>query len=237
MPPAGDPASLDVLKALGDNTRYAIYLELARSCAGAAGHRRDRRHPRACTPTPCGPTWNGIRERRTSLEAHTVRHRGCGPAAAPVLPSARRRPVSRPGAADCSPCLASHARPHRWPPTWGLTGDRGSRRRPANEGQRRLAAEPTATRTLPWTLLTIQLVAARVRSCNSWTDDDRRHRWPSPIARSQELAAAFPEVVCHLHRGMVEGLVGTLRRTARVQRVPQPARTVNSCQVDLVDAR
>ena len=27
----GDVASLDVLKALGDNTRYAIYLELVRA--------------------------------------------------------------------------------------------------------------------------------------------------------------------------------------------------------------
>ena len=30
-PTAGEPAPLDLLKALGDNTRYAIYLELARS--------------------------------------------------------------------------------------------------------------------------------------------------------------------------------------------------------------
>jgi predicted ArsR family transcriptional regulator len=29
--PAGEPARLDLFKALGDNTRYAIYLELARS--------------------------------------------------------------------------------------------------------------------------------------------------------------------------------------------------------------
>ncbi|MGH9133585.1 MAG: winged helix-turn-helix domain-containing protein, partial [Ilumatobacteraceae bacterium] len=29
--PSANPAHLDVLKALGDNTRYAIYLELARA--------------------------------------------------------------------------------------------------------------------------------------------------------------------------------------------------------------
>ena len=50
-----------ILKALGDNTRYAIYLELARS-AVAAGHRRHRRDASDLHPNTVRPHLERMRE-------------------------------------------------------------------------------------------------------------------------------------------------------------------------------
>ena len=82
-PDVTDSPGSTILKALGDNTRYAIYLELARSplplsTADIADVAR------RCTPTPSGPTSSGCAMSVCSMCGPTA---GRGrPAAAPVLP-------------------------------------------------------------------------------------------------------------------------------------------------------
>ena len=51
----------------------------------------------------------------------------------------------------------------------------------------------------------------------------------------RELAEANPELVCGLHRGMVEGFVDALGRRPKRRRPSAPWSTVCPCQVDVVE--
>ena len=122
-------ARLDLLKALGDNTRYAIYLELARSpvplataeVADSPGPARQHR------PPPPRADARGRAARRRARPPGRA-----GPAPAPLLPR-RQRPVARTRTADV-PGAVPHAPRGRRP---GRRRQRRGRRRRAGAGRRR----------------------------------------------------------------------------------------------------
>ena len=138
---------LAVLKALGDNTRYAIYLELARSprpLATAEIAESLDLHPNTVRP-------HLERMRDVGLLAVETDARGGGPTPAPLL-GGRRRPVAR--------ARAGHVpRPRPHAPAGGRGRRpgprRGGRGRPrAGRGRRRgagpgLGLRPTATPPTP----------------------------------------------------------------------------------------
>ena len=212
--PTADRVRLDVLKALGDNTRYAIYLELARSPMPAV-HRRGGRGASTCTPTPCGPTSSACATSACS-RSQTDARGGVGPAPAPLLPRPRR-PVARPRAARVpalarlllrrgrrAPAPAPRRRPSR--PGPGRADGRRLRRRRLRRGARR-ASWPSSASTRRW-----RATATAPPS-------------PSPTARSATWPRPHPDLVCHLHRGLVEGFVEEWaggRRPVRLPRRPRP---------------
>ena len=122
MPAAGyrqgrEPArigQLAVLKALGDETRYAMYEELARSTAAlsASGPRRAPRHPRQHrAPPPRAAPRAGWSTSRPSTAAPSAAP-STSTSSAPARPgSASTRPPTR-----CSPGC-SPPWPSRWAPT------------------------------------------------------------------------------------------------------------------------
>ena len=191
---------LDVLKALGDNTRYAIYLELARSPPPLAT--ADVAETLGLHPNTVRPHLERMRDVGLLDVAHRGPHRR-RPPAAPLLawPPRRRRSASSRPRSRCWPACSSAwprrpARPATTPPRSGR--DQGqARRRPAT---------PSAASCLE--ALVAELDDARLRP------GGRRHattaRPPSSAFAHcpfRELAEAHPELVCSLHRGMVEGFV------------------------------
>ena len=127
---AADAPRLDILKALGDNTRYAIYLELARSPA-PAGHRRGRRRPRPARQHRAAPPRAHARRRAARGRSSEPRggvgrpqHLYSLAADAPRSGSSRRRSRCWPAC-----CCA-------WPP-------------PAGARRRRAGSTPAATRAGP----------------------------------------------------------------------------------------
>ena len=189
---------LDLLKALGDNTRYAIYLELARSPA-AAGHRRHRRVARPAPEHRAAPP-------RADARGRPARgaHRGHAAGSAGRSTSTRWPPTPRRSG-------SSRRRSRCWP---GCSCDWPRRRAsrlttPPRSGGRRAEPTPAATPT-------------RRRASRRWSPSstcsgfdpavdgigrrrDRGHRLrPLPVPRA---GRGPPELVCSLHRGMVEGFV------------------------------
>jgi predicted ArsR family transcriptional regulator len=214
-----DAPRLDLLKALGDNTRYAIYLELARSTK----------------PQATADIAESLGLHVNTVRPHLERMREVGLLA---VQSDNRGAVGRPQhryslAAD-APSLGLE------PPTFaliarmllraaGLAGADAADAVDAGREQGRVDAAPDVGRPC---------VAALVRELDRLGFDptlagDGEH---ATIAFAhcpfRELAEANPNLVCGLHRGLVEGFVETVGggdvadfRTL-VDREP--------CQVDLV---
>ncbi len=196
---AGSDARLDLLKVLGDNTRYAIYLELARS------------------PSPLATA-----EIADSLGLHTNTVR-------PHLE--RMRDV---GLLDVRPSVAAGVgRPHHLyslspdapglglePPVFpmlsrmllqmaadaGLGGDAAA---DAGRDQGRVMAERDAGGRRPCVDAAISLLAELGFDPES-VDDGASRSVAFTHCPFAELAAANPDLVCSLHRGLLEGYVDTL---------------------------
>ena len=196
-PPAGSPGAprLELLKALGDNTRYAIYLELARAAtplataevAESLGLHANTVRPHLermrevglldVVSDPRGTV--GRPQHRYSLapEAPSL---GFEPPAFPVLARMLLRMASGAGvpAADAVEAGREHG---------ALDAARADR---VGACEQALSAELAALGFDP----------------ESVTDDDELTvaftRCPF-----RELAEANPELVCSLHRGLVEGFV------------------------------
>ena len=190
---------LAVLKALGDETRYAMYEELARSTAAlSASDLAERLGIHANTVR-----LHLERLREAGLVDVEAVHRGTvGPSPAPLLPERRRararvrpagpraprRPARRPRRADR--CRRRRRRRHRP----GL-GDRG--RRPHPFPQLRSARwRPSSPSS-----------ASSPRSRSDGGSDERTARIEFLHCPFRELAEAYPELVCNLHRGLCEGVV------------------------------
>ena len=195
---AGDAHRLDILKALGDNTRYAIYLELARSPLPAVDG-RDRRRPRPAPEHRAAPPRAHARGR--PARGPRRRPRAASAAPAPLL-AGRRRTVARARAAvvpAAGPPAAAHG---------GRAA--GRRRRRGHRGRAATRAAPTPARgpTAPTCLdaLITELATLGLRPGGRSTDDDG-----ATVAFThcpfRELAEAHPDLVCSLHRGLVEGFV------------------------------
>ena len=209
---------LQILKALGDNTRYAIYLELARSAV----------------PLATAEIADTLGLHVNTVRPHLERMRELGIAERKVQPQGVGRPQHRYSLAPDAPSLGLE------PPTFpllasllaqaaaaaGVTASEAAevgREQGQADALRISAAGCLEALSVQLTTLGFDpaVVASEEGATIAFTH--------CPFA---ELAAAFPDVVCHLHRGMVEGLVAAFDdaevtdfRTC-IDRAP--------CQVDLV---
>ena len=199
---------LAVLKALGDDTRYAIYLELA------ASHRR-RSAPAssptgsACTPTRCARTSTGCA--RPAWSTSRPMHRGTvGRPAAPLLARARRA-VARLRAAG------AHAarRAARAPLAERVGADADDAAEiGAQLGRRRSAAAPARRSCVKALAAELDRLGFDPR-VEPGDGADERRRIEFLHCPFRELAEAYPDLVCNLHRGICEGVVGCGRRGKR----------------------
>ena len=216
----GDPASLDVLKALGDNTRYAIYLELVRAPAPLAT---------ADIAETLGLHINTVRphlERMRDvglLEAHTGSTGGVG------------RPQHRYAISASAPRLGLE--PPLFPRLARMllkmaveVGADGADAAEAGHEQGGIDAQAYGDEDAAVALFT---ELDRLGFDPQLVVDDDTVTLGFGHCPFRDLAEANPELVCGLHRGMVEGFVGALGG-CRVQEFRSLVDR-NSCQVDLVD--
>ena len=195
METAGDrPGRLEILKALGDNTRYAIFLELARSPVPLAT--ADIAETLELHPNTVRPHLERMREVGL-LDVESDARGGPG------------RPQHRYSLATDSPSLGLE------PPSFPMlaqmllrlaeaTGAGSEEAATAGREQGRADAAPLAGRPC--------LPAVTGRMTELGFD-------PAVVAEAdtatmvfahcpfRELAEVRPDLVCHLHRGLVEGLV------------------------------
>lgn len=189
----GRPSRLDILKALGDNTRYAIYLELARSAVPLAT--ADIAESLDLHPNTVRPHLERMRE--VGLLAVESDPRG-GPgrpqhrySLAPESPSLGLEPPSFPTMAQMLLRLAE------------ATGAGAEEAMAAGREQGMADAAP-------WLSLgCVDAVAGRMTELGF---DPALVDGPEPTMAFthcpfRELAEQRPDLVCNLHRGLVEGLV------------------------------
>jgi predicted ArsR family transcriptional regulator len=211
---------LPVFKALGDNTRYAIYLELARSSralsTGEIAETLDL-HPNTVRP-------HLERMRDAGLLHVEVDNRG-----------AVGRPQHRYSLAPDAPSLGLE--PPTFPLLAGLLANVAATFAPGPEQvaeagrvhgrhagvQRQDAASCIAA---------VHEELAELGFDPAAADDGRTTTIAFTNCPYRELAEAFPELVCHLHRGIVEGMVEVLGGVD-VKRFGTLADR-DPCQVDLV---
>jgi len=210
---------LPVFKALGDNTRYAIYLELARSSVAlSTGEIADALdlHPNTVRPhlermreaglldvdsDPQGLVGRPQHRYSVAPEAPSL---GLEPSAFRLLASLVCAVAANAGIAEDD--IAAVGREH------GRALAAGSRRASCAE----VLAEQLAELGFdPATVIDGDGITVAFTRC--------------PF---RELAEAFPDVVCHLHRGMVDGIVDVIGG-ARVRRFGTLADR-DPCQVELV---
>lgn len=196
MAHSDDAPRLDVLKALGDNTRYAIYLELARSPVPLAT--ADIAETLDLHVNTVRPHLERMRDVGL-LDVHVDNRGTVG------------RPQHRYSLAADAPSLGLE------PPTFpvlasmllraaGLAGTRSADAAESGREQGRAEAGPYIEADAPCLDAVVHLL-------------DRLGFDPVLEAQAdqatvafahcpfRELAEAYPDLVCHLHRGLVEGLV------------------------------
>jgi predicted ArsR family transcriptional regulator len=189
-------ARLAVLKALGDNTRYAIYLELARS-------------PRPLTTAEIAET---LDLHPNTVRPHLERMRDVG--LLDVETEARGavgRPQHRYSLAADAPSLGLE------PPTFRvlarmllrLAGTAGLGSEDALEAGRE-QGETDALAPAPDDSVTVERLVARLDALGfdpAVAHDDASATVAFTHCPFRDLAESDPDVVCGLHRGMVEGFV------------------------------
>ena len=193
-----EPAPLDLLKTLGDNTRYAIYLELARSPVALST---------AEVAETLGLHVNTVRPqmermREVGLLEVEADHRG-----------APGRPQHRYSVASDAPSLGLE------PPTFPMlarmllsvaarAGADGDDARAAGREQGAREAEGAGRRSgLPCTEALTSLLARLGFDPEAVDEGDGVTTVAFTRCPFRELAEANPDVVCSLHRGLVEGFV------------------------------
>ncbi|MEA2901854.1 MAG: hypothetical protein QOH36_1741 [Actinomycetota bacterium] len=219
MSDSGAPR-LDVLKALGDNTRYAIYLELAR--AGSPRSTADIAESLGLHPNTVRPHL----ERMRDVGLLQVEADGRGSVGRPQhryalaadAPSLGLEPPAFPLLARMLAPLAAASELE--PDDVALVGAEAGRAM-ARAGR---AARQDCVAAITTMLSELGFDPAVV------ADDD-----VATIAFTHcpfaELAAAHPEVVCHLHRGLIQGYVEQIGG-ASVERFGTLADR-DPCQVEL----
>lgn len=188
-----------MLKALGDNTRYAIYLELARSPRPlATAEIAESLGLHANTVRP-----HLERMRDVGLLAVTVEARGVGRpqhryAIAPDAPSLGLEPAASPMLSQMLLRAAVRA---------GVSGDDA-----AAAGREQGAAEARAFDAAASCLeaLVAELDALGFDPAVDGSDDGETAVIGFAHCPFRELATVAPHVVCALHRGLVEGFVDTV---------------------------
>ncbi len=201
---------LDVLKALGDNTRYAIYLELARATA----------------PRSTAEVADTLGLHANTVRPHLERMREVGLLA--VHPDNRGsvgRPQNRYALAADAPSLGLE------PPAFpvlarmltdvaaaagaaaNLSAEAGAEQgRELAEAHAARAAESGTEGRRPRAscLDAVTAMLAELGFDPAVVHDDGLATIAFTHCPYAELAAAHPEVVCHLHRGLIEGFVESI---------------------------
>lgn len=214
------PIALDVLKALGDNTRYAIYLELARSPLPLAT---------ADVAEVLDLHVNTVRphlERMRDVGLLRVETRGRGGVGrpqhlyslAPDAPSLGLEPSPFPTLAR----VLLHAAAMAGLDPGELT-DAGRSQGVADAGQ-----WPTGADTLD----ALIIEQAKLGFDPAVVESESSATMAFTHCPFRDLAEAHPDLVCALHRGLVEGLVGSLGGLA-VERFGS-LQDREPCQVELV---
>jgi predicted ArsR family transcriptional regulator len=211
---------LPVFKALGDNTRYAIYLELARSAVAlSTGEIAERLglHPNTVRP-------------------HLEKMRDAGLLHVEVV---NRGTVGRPQhlyapAAD-APSLGLE--PPAFPLLAGMLANLAAALDPRSEAvaeagrvHGRHAGSQRAD--APTCVAAVADELADLGFDPAVGHDGRTATVAFTRCPYRELAEAFPELVCHLHRGIVEGMVEVLGEVDVARFATLADR--DPCQVDLV---
>ena len=188
---------MDVLKALGDNTRYAIYLELARSARplGTADIAEVLGlHANTVRPHLERMRDAGLVEVRTELPSGVGRPQHLY-SVAPQAPSLGLEPPTFPVLARMLVRLAEQV---------GATGDDATE---AGREQGRADAARHADAASCLEALVTQLDLLGFDPAIDGTDDGETAVIAFSHCPFRDLAEAHPDLVCSLHRGMVEGFV------------------------------
>jgi predicted ArsR family transcriptional regulator len=208
---------LSVFKALGDNTRYAIYLELARSAVPrSTGEIAEQLglHPNTVRPHLERMRDAGLLHVEVDSRGAVGRPQHLYSLAADA-PSLGLEPASYPLLAALLANLSAFFTPD--PETVaGMAREHGRRRAEARTGSPCDVVESE--------LAELGFDPARV-------DDGAVTTIAFTRCPFRELAEAFPELVCHLHRGMVEGMAEALEGTEVTRFGTLEDR--DPCQVDL----
>jgi predicted ArsR family transcriptional regulator len=218
---------LAVLKALGDNTRYAIYLELARSSRPLATAEIAETldlHPNTVRPHLERMRDVGLLAMETEARGAVGRpqHRyslaadapslGLEPATFPVLARMLLR-VAAAGGVDGDDVV-----------------DAGREQGEADA----VALAPALDATAPGAEACVDGLVARLDALGfdpAVARDDGQATVAFAHCPFRELAESHPEIVCALHQGLVEGIIDTLGGAAVDAFHPLTDR--NPCQVDL----
>ena len=220
---------LDVLKALGDNTRYAIYLELAR--AGSPRSTADIAESLALHPNTVRPHLERMRE----VGLLAVEADGRGSVGRPQhrytlaadAPSLGLEPPAFPLLARMLIPLAAAAELE--PDDVALVGVEAGKAMAAADGpgpgSPRRALEKQAC------VAAVTAMLSQLGFDPAVVSDDGAASIAFTHCPFAELAAAHPEVVCHLHRGLIQGFVEQIGG-ASVERFGTLADR-DPCQVEL----
>jgi predicted ArsR family transcriptional regulator len=217
-----DPgAELDLLKALGDNTRYAIYLELARSPSPQTT--AEVASALSLHPNTVRPHLERMREVGL-LDVDTGTRGGVG------------RPQHRYSLSPHAPSLGLEPSP--WPTiarvlleaasSGGLSGD-DLREAGADQGRHDARTHWVGHDD---TLSALGREQSRLGFDPEVVADDERATMAFANCPFRELAEQNPELVCGLHCGMVEGFVTELGGHRVEQFHPLADRT--PCRVELI---
>jgi predicted ArsR family transcriptional regulator len=223
---ASGPPRLDVLKALGDNTRYAIYLELARSPL----------------PLTTAEVAEALGLHVNTVRPHLERMREVG--LLHVEAEARGsvgRPVHRYSLAADAPSLGLEPSPF---PTLarvllaaaaaaGVDGDEVAEagREQGRADAEAWTAEGTGGDAAIDCLDALLLEQTRLGFDPALVTDEAEASLAFAHCPFRTLAEAHPDLVCSLHRGLVEGLVGCFAGASVVRFHPLVDRT--PCQVEV----
>jgi predicted ArsR family transcriptional regulator len=211
---------LPVFKALGDNTRYAIYLELARS-------------PRALSTAEIADTL-GLHP--NTVRPHLEKMRDAGLLHVEVENrGAVGRPQHRYSLAPDAPSLGLE--PPTFPLLAGLLANLAATLAPdpeqvAEAGREHGRHAGEQRRSAGSCVAAVHEELAELGFDPASADDGRTTTIAFAGCPYRALAEAFPELVCHLHRGIVEGMVEVLG-DVDVKRFGTLAGR-DPCQVDLV---
>jgi predicted ArsR family transcriptional regulator len=210
---------LDVLKALGDNTRYAIYLELARSPRPLAT--ADIAETLSLHPNTVRPHLERMRDAGL-LEIEVEQRSGVGRpqhlySLAADAPSLGLEPPTYPLLARMLVSMAARS---------GLGTEEALE---AGREQGRLDAALRLQEPSCLEALVAQLGVLGFDPEVAGSDDGDTAVIAFCHCPFRDLAADHPELVCGLHRGMIEGFVGALGEAVVEDFHPLPHR--EPCQV------
>lgn len=213
---------LQLFKALGDNTRYAIYLELAR----------------AATPRSTADVAEALGLHPNTVRPHLERMREVGLLHVEID---SRGSVGRPqhlySLAPDAPSLGLE--PPAFPLMAGLLANVAAACTPAPDAVASIGREHGRHAGVERAAQSAEGCVAAVCAELGELGFDPVEETDGPVTTIAfshcpflHLAEAFPDLVCHLHRGMVEGMVEVLGG-AEVERFSTLADR-DPCQVDLV---